>query len=319
MKKRFIFRVCVSISNMKNLPPLPALRAFEAVARLGSVVRAADELHVTHGAVSQQLRVLESHLGISLLTRQGRRLKVNEDGRVYALRLRMALAEIAEATDAMLSLPRPDELVVAVLPSFGAHWLVRRLPRFTAQYPALKLTLRAGLELVDFDVDRVDVAIRMGPGGWEGASQKELFYDQLIAVASPQFNGGNLPRTPAEILAAPMVRTVESWAPWLAAVGLSHVPVSGPVFNDSTLVVEALRQCQGVTLTRRALVHDLIAQGELVQLSDVVANYANPYWLVWPTRINGTAKLQMFSEWLVAEMAAYLQEVSVASQGVLPA
>lgn len=298
---------------MKNLPPLPALRAFEAVARLGSVVRAADELHVTHGAISQQLRVLETHLGIALLTRQGRRLKVTEDGRVYALRLRMALADIAEATDAMLSLPRPDELVVAVLPSFGAHWLVRRLPHFQAAHPGLKLTLRAGLELVDFDVDRVDVAIRMGPGGWEGASQKELFYDELIAVASPHFNGGRLPRTPADILAAPLVRTVESWAPWLAAVGQSNAVLSGPIFNDSSLVIEALRQCQGVTLTRRSLAHDLIASGELVQLSEVTTRYANPYWLVWPLRSNGTAKLQSFADWLVAEVAAYRQVVEGAT------
>ncbi len=298
---------------MKNLPPLSALRAFEAVARLGSVVRAADELHVTHGAISQQLRVLETHLGIALLTRQGRRLKVTEDGRVYALRLRMALADIADATDAMLSLPRADELVVALLPSFGAHWLVRRLPRFRAAHPDLKLTLRAGLELVDFDVDRVDVAIRMGPGGWEGASQTELFYDELIAVASPHFNGGVLPHTPAEILAAPLVRTVESWAAWLTAAGQPNAALAGPIFNDSSLIIEALRQCQGVTVTRRSLVHDLISHGELVQLSDVSARYANPYWLAWPLRSNGTLKLQAFSDWLVAEVAAYRQAVEGAN------
>lgn len=294
---------------MKALPPLPALRAFEALARLGSVVRAADELHVTHGAVSQQLRVLESYLGIALLTRQGRRLKVTEDGRVYALRIRMALGDIAEATEAMLSLPRPDELVVAVLPSFGAHWLVRRLPRFYARHPALKLTLRAGLELVDFEIDRVDVAIRMGPGGWEGASQQALFHDQLIAVASPHFNGGQLPRTPAEILKAPLIRSVESWAPWLTAVGMPNVTIAGPLFNDSALIVEALRQCQGVTLTRRSLVHDLIERGELVQLSEVVTDYANPYWLVWPLRTHGAPKLQAFANWLAEEVAIYQQAI----------
>lgn len=295
---------------MKNLPPLPALRAFEAVARLGSVVRAADELHVTHGAISQQLRVLENYLGLPLLSRQGRRLKVNEDGRVYALRLRMALADIADATDAMLSLPRPDELVVALLPSFGAHWLVRRLPRFAAAHPGLKLSLRAGLELVDFTVDRVDVAIRMGPGGWEGVSQRELFHDQLIAVASPRFNGGELPRTPAELLAAPLLRSVESWAPWLAAVGLPEVELRGPVFNDSALIIEALRQCQGVTLTRRSLVHDLIQAGELVQLSEIVTDYANPYWLVWPLRSHGSAKLALFADWLVEEVRGYRQALA---------
>jgi LysR family glycine cleavage system transcriptional activator len=236
---------------MKKLPPLPALRAFEAVSRLGSVVQAADELHVTHGAVSQQLRALEDYLGFTLFVRHGRRLAITEDGRIYALRLRMALDDIASATADVLSLPRPDELIIAVLPSFGAHWLVRRLPEFAAAHPELKITLRAGLELVDFQVDRVDAAVRMGPGGWEGTSQTQLFTDTLVPVAASHFNGGRLPRTPAEIIAAPLIRSVESWSGWLAAAGLPQMNLGGPVFSDSNLVIEAVRQGQAYRSTQR--------------------------------------------------------------------
>lgn len=295
---------------MKTLPPLPALRAFEAVARLGSVVKAADELHVTHGAVSQQLRSLEEHLGLSLFQRQGKRLSITDDGRIYALRLRMALGDIASATGDVLALPRADELIIAVLPSFGAHWLVRRLPAFMAAHPEFKLTLRASLELVDFQVDRVDAAIRMGPGGWEGVSQSQLFIDELVAVAAAGFNGGNPPLTPAGIIAAPLLRSVESWSGWLSAAGLPDMPLSGPVYSDSNLVIEALRQGQGVTLTRRSLVHDLLRSGELVQLSEIAVPYQNPYWLVWPARSQGTAKLLAFSDWLGREVERYRAETA---------
>jgi len=291
---------------MKNLPPLAALRAFEAVARLGSVVKAADELHVTHGAISQQLRSLEEYLGFSLFARHGKRLAITDDGRIYALRLRMALGDIASATSDVLSLPRADELIIAVLPSFATHWLLRRLPAFMAARPHLKVTLRASLELVDFQIDRVDAAIRMGPGGWEGTSQAQLFVDELVAVAAPHFNGGRLPATPDEIVMAPLIRSVESWSNWLAAAGLPDRPLSGPVYSDSNLVIEALRQGQGVSLTRRSLVHDLLRSGELLLLSDIVVPYQNPYWLVWPMRSQGTAKMNAFGEWLSGQVGDYL-------------
>lgn len=292
-----------------TIPSFPALRAFEAVARLGSVVLAADELHVTHGAISQQLRALEEQLGLSLFNRQGKRLAITEDGRIYALRLRMALLDIESATADVLSLPRPDELIIAVLPSFGAHWLVRRLPKFCAANPSLKLNLRASLELVNFQIDRVDAAIRMGPGGWEGTSQQQLFTDELIAVAAPHFNGGRLPRTPAEIMASPLIRSVESWNSWLGAAGLPQDPLSGPIYSDSNLLVEALRQGQGISLARRSLVHDLIQTGELVMLSEITVPYQNPYWLIWPTRSHGSAKLTSFSRWLSGEVNSYREEI----------
>lgn len=294
---------------MNPLPPLPALRAFEAVARLGSVVRAADELHVTHGAISQQLRTLEEFLGFTLFQRKGRRLAINEDGLIYAMRLRVALGDIAHATADVLSLPRPDELIIAVTPSFASHWLIRRLPSFRAAHPALKLTLRAGLDIVDFRIDRVDAAIRIGPGGWENVANRRLFEDEQLIVAAPHFNGGRLPRTPMEIMRAPLICSVDSWSAWLVAAGLPDGEPHGPIYTDSNLVIEALHQGQGVTLTRRSLVHDALRAGNLAQLSEIVVPYPDPYWLIWPMRSAGTAKLAAFANWLEAVVRAYQEEV----------
>lgn len=295
---------------MQRIPPLPALRAFEAVARLGSVVKAAGELHLTHSAISHQLRALENMLGLRLFDRHGKRLTVNENGRVYAMQVRHALSDLSRATDTALAQPREDELVVGTIPSFGAHWLIPRLPHFTSAYPELKISLRAGLQVADLDAEGIDVAIRMGHGGWDRVQQRELFADRLVAVAAPHFNGGRLPRTPAEVLSAPLLLSIENWRPWQEAAGLPANALHGIHFNDSNLVLEAARLGQGVALSRLSLVHGALLDGRLVQLTKISVPYPNAYWLVWPARSAGRARVEHFGQWLDAEIAAYLANVS---------
>ncbi|MFV0664301.1 transcriptional regulator GcvA [Denitromonas sp.] len=294
---------------MQRIPPLPALRAFEAVARLGSVVKAAGELHLTHSAISHQLRSLENMLGLRLFDRHGKRLTVNENGRVYAMQVRHALSDLSRATDTALAQPREDELVVGTIPSFGAHWLIPRLPHFTSAYPGLKVSLRAGLQVADLDAEGIDVAIRMGHGGWDGVQQRELFADRLVAVAAPHFNGGRLPRTPTEVLSAPLLLSIENWRPWQEAAGLPANALHGIHFNDSNLVLEAARLGQGVALSRLSLVHGALLDGRLVQLTKISVPYPNAYWLVWPARSAGRARVEHFGQWLDAEIAAYLANV----------
>ncbi len=151
---------------MRNLPPLPALRAFEAVSRLGSMVQAAAELHVTHSAISHQIKALEEELAVLLFERQGRRLLLTEEGRIYAMQVRAAMRDLQSATEMVLNRPRPDELVISVIPSFATHWLIPRLPRFNALFPHYKMRLRAGLALDDLKTGMVDLAIRMGARQW---------------------------------------------------------------------------------------------------------------------------------------------------------
>lgn len=295
---------------MQRIPPLSALRAFEAVARLGSVVKAAAELHLTHSAISHQLRALEDTLGQQLFDRRGKRLAVNENGRVYAMQVRHALSDLSRATGSFLAQSREDELVIGTIPSFGAHWLVPRLPHFTAAYPELKISLRASLAVADLDAEGIDVAIRMGHGGWDKVQQRELFADRLVAVAAPHFNGARLPRTPAEVVAAPLLLSIENWRPWQEAAGLPADDLRGMHFNDSNLVLEAARRGQGVALSRLSLVHGALQDGALVQLTDISVPYPNAYWLVWPVRSAARPRVAQFSQWLDAEIDVYLAKVS---------
>ena len=295
---------------MSAFPPLTCLRSFEATSRLGSVTLAARELHVTHSAISQQIKVLEELVGLALFVREGRGLRVSEDGRLYALQIRKALGDIAEATRLIQAQPKTDELVVAVLPSFGCSWLVPRLPTFQALYPHIRIRLQASLSISNLHQESVDIGIRMGEGDWDGVEQRLLFHDEVIAVAAPHFNHGQLPQTPEQIVDSPIIHSTESWLPWCEAAGVEMSGErAGLCSNDSNLILEAVRLGQGIALERRSLVQDAIARGELVQLGNISVPYAYPYWLVWPPREGSHTKQQAFSQWLFKEVDSYLGQL----------
>lgn len=292
---------------MTRVPPLSALRAFEATVRLGSIVAAASELHLTHGAVSHQIKALEHLLGLALFERQGRQLVPTENGRVYALQVRHGLGDLARATERLHMQVGDDELVIGTLPSFGAHWLIARLPRLMATHPALRISLRAGLALSDPQAEGIDAAVRMGPGGWDGLHAQALFRDRLLAACAPRFNGGHLPSTAAEILDCPLLTSVENWRPWMEAAGIApHEPV-GLHFNDSNLLLEALRQGHGVALVRESLAFDALRDGRLVALSPVIVDYPTPYWLVWPPQSDSRRKFALFRQWIEEEAERYVR------------
>jgi len=296
---------------MSVIPPLSCLRSFEAVSRLSSVTLAATELHVTHSAVSQQLKVLEEMLGVTLFVREGRTLRITEDGRLYSLQVRESLKNIADATRQVKAQPKASELVVAVMPSFGFSWLLPRIGRFQARYPHITVRLQASLTVTNLAQEAVDISVRMGRGDWEQVEKQLLFHDEMVVVASPGFNGGQLPDTPAQIVASPIIFTMDSWQPWCEAAGLdTEVTRKGLCSNDSNLVLEAVRLKQGIALVRRSLVHDAIGRGELVQLSEYAVPYAYPYWLLLPDRERVEAKRQQFAEWLGEEVESYLRELS---------
>ena len=296
---------------MSSIPPITCLRSFEAVARLGSVTAAAKELHVTHSAISQQIKVLEEMIGVTLFVREGRGLRVSEDGRLYALQIRESLSGIAEATRLIKTQPKSTELVVAVLPSFGFSWLLPRLPRFQQSQPHISIRLQASLALSNLTRESVDVGIRMGKGDWDGLEQHLLFHDETLVVAAPHFNGGVLPQTPEEIISSTIIFNMESWQPWCQAAGLAlDVPRIGLCSNDSNLVLQAVRLGQGIALERRSLVDDAIKLGELVQLSPITAPYPYPYWLVLPNRERSEIKQRVFSSWLANEVDEYLNQLA---------
>jgi LysR family transcriptional regulator, glycine cleavage system transcriptional activator len=293
---------------MATIPPLAALRCFEAAARLGGITPAARELHVTHSAVSQQIRILEDLMGVALFLREPRGLRLTEEGRLYALEIRSALRDIESATRLVQARPHQSELVIATLPSFALHWLMPRLAGFRARYPNYRVRLQSSLELQDLRHGIADVGVRMGQGHWPGLAQQKLFDDELIVVAAPHFAKGCLPHTVEEIIASPLiVSTDASWSEWCRAANVAE-PATAQAFsaNDSNVVLAAVMLGQGIALERRSLVADAITRGELVQLGTTGVPYPWPYWLVWPQRETSNPKQEHFGEWIEAEAAAYL-------------
>jgi len=295
---------------MSMIPPLSSLRSFEAVARLGSVTLAAQELHVTHSAISQQLKSLEETLGVGLFIRDGRTLQVSEDGRLYALQVRETLGTLVEATRQIKTQPRAMELVVAVMPSFGHSWLLPRIDRFLERHPGFSVRLQASLTLSNLAQETIDLGVRMGRGDWPGLEKRLMFHDDLMVVAAPGFRGGDLPRTPQAIVDSRIIFTMDPWQPWCQAAGLdTEMPRSGLCSNDSNLVLEAVRLGQGIALLRRSLVQAAIGRGELVQLSEHVVPYNYPYWLVLPPRERPGVKRHLFVAWLFEEVERYQREL----------
>lgn len=295
---------------MTTIPSLTALRCFEAVARLGGVTQAARELHVTHSAVSQQIRMLEETMGVELFAREARSLRLTEEGRLYALEIRSALRDISNATRVAQAKPDEGELMIATLPSFALHWLLPRLPGFREKYPYYRIRLQTGLELQDLRQGVADVGVRMGQGHWPGLVQKKLFRDELVVVAAPHFAGGRLPRTAEEIVASPLIHGTDApWSDWCHAASVGEPATMEFSANDSNIILGSVMLGGGIALERRSLVAGAISRGDLVQLSDVCVPYPYPYWLVWPQRDVLSPQQMHFTEWLEAEAERYLESV----------
>jgi LysR family glycine cleavage system transcriptional activator len=289
----------------RRFPPLSALRPFEAAARLESFSRAADELHITHGAVSHQVRALEKHLGGPLFSRNGRRVALTAAGRVFAERVRGALEEIAQAADS-LSTRRDDRLTVSVLPSFASRWLMPRLIRFMDANPKIEVNVIATTVLANFAADEVDIAIRFGPGPWTALVCEKFLEDEYFPVASPKMNRGKLPRTPRELLRAGIIREDRDyWGAWFEKAGVpieEAVAARGPIFNDSTYALQAAARGEGIALARRSIVTEDLERGALKRLFDITVPSRERYWFVSPKETAETPKVKAFRDWVRKEL-----------------
>jgi len=284
-----------------RLPPLHALRAFEAAARLESFSRAADELHVTHGAVSHQVRALEEFLGAPLFARNGRRVVLTGDGRVFADRVRAALRDIGQAADALRRPARANRLTVSLLPSFAARWLMPRIGRFMAAHPEIAMNVHTSIAFVDFGRDEVDMAIRYGNGDWPKLEVEKFLDDEYFPVASPRFNRGRLPARPADLAQLPLITSDgEPWTPWFKAAGLKLEEPQGPIFDDANLMVQAAIDGRGIALVRRSIAEGDLAAGTLVRLFDVAITAPGSYYLVRP-RGPAPHKVLAFRAWMLEE------------------
>jgi len=292
---------------LRRLPPLNALKAFEAAARHESFTRAAEELCVTQGAVSHQVKALEVELGIKLFNRERQRLVITGAGRDYLTVVRDALDRIAVGTERLMQRQSSGVLTVSTSPDFAAKWLVHRLGRFSESHPEIDLRISATMHHVDFAREDVDLAVRHGDGNWPGHDVIRLSPEQLFAVCSPKLVAGRhrLVR-PSDVLKFPLLHLDDrkAWTRWLEAAGVADAePSQGPVLNRASMVIDAAVDGQGVALARTTLAAwDLIC-GRLVRPFKDTSRLSRTYWIVCPKATSDLPKIKLFQDWLLAEAA----------------
>jgi LysR family glycine cleavage system transcriptional activator len=287
-----------------RLPPMQALRAFEAAARTGSLTRAAELLHLTHGAISHQVKALEAEFGVRLMERAGRGIRLTDEGERFATRVRDVLADLAEAVREVSDRRSPRQLRITVLPSFAARWLLPRIGRFVSAHPEIDVDIRASLALADFRRDEVDVGIRHGAGSWPGLVAEKLMDDRYVAVCSPRLARGRLPKRPGDLARFTLLRSEgEPWKPWFEAAGLDwDEPQRGPAFSDSAHVLQAAIDGHGIALVRTSLLGNDLRSGLVVPLFNLSISTDRSYYLVYPPRLRGAPKVAAFRGWLMEEV-----------------
>jgi len=301
----------------RRLPPLNALKAFEAAARSESFTRAAQELNVTQGAVSHQVKALEATLGIKLFNRERQRLVMTEAGRDYLAVVRDALDRIAAGTERLMQRQSAGVLTISTSPDFAAKWLVYRLGRFAENHPEIDLRVSATAHQVDFAREDVDVAVRHGDGKWPGLDVVRLCAERLFPVCSPKLvSGRNRITTASDLLKFPLLRLDDwkNWTRWFAAAGVVAPVAHGPVLNRTSMLIDAAVGGQGVALARTALAAWDLINGRLVRPVDVSLKMSNTYWIVCPKATSSVPKIATFRKWLLAEAtedARRLKEFSV--------
>jgi LysR family glycine cleavage system transcriptional activator len=278
----------------RSLPPLNALRSFEAAARHQSFTRAADELCVTQGAVSHQVKALEAELGLKLFNRERQRLVITDAGHDYLAVVRDAFDRIALGTDRLLQRLHSGVITVSTSPDFAAKWLVSRLGRFAETHPQIEL--------------KVSATMHHGAGNWAGLDAVNLRSEELFPVCSPA-----LPRsrcgihTPEDVLQFPLLHLNDrrDWSRWLEAAGASGEGfLHGPILNHASLLIDAAIDGQGIALARTALAAADLINGRLVRLFQTVLPLRNTYWIVCPKAASALPKIIAFRDWLLAEAAA---------------
>ncbi|HZO44298.1 MAG TPA: transcriptional regulator GcvA [Xanthobacteraceae bacterium] len=302
----------------RRLPPLNALRAFEAAARSESFTRAAEELCVTKGAVSHQVKGLETSLGIKLFIRERHRLIMTEAGREYLADVRDALDRIAIATQRLVQRQTSGTLTVSTSPDLAAKWLVHRLDRFGAAHPEIDLRVSATMHHVDFAREEVDLAIRHGDGNWAGLSVVRLCSERLFPVCSPKLvSGRNRITKASDLLKFPLLR-LDDWKTWsrlLDAAGAADPVAHGPVLDQASMLIEAAVDGQGVALARTTLAAWDLINGRLVRPIDVSLSVAKTYWIVCPKATSALPKIARFREWLLAEAADDIRRLKALRSG----
>lgn len=288
----------------RYLPPIPALMALEAVARLGTASAAAEELSLTQGAISRALQGLETQLGVTVIRRERQRLHLTAAGQDYVEKVRQALNLLASASITLRANPTGGSLNLAILPAFGMHWLAPRLARFAQSHPEVTVNLSTRLRPFDFAGSAFDAAIHYGRQDWPGVDYLKLMDEEVIAVAAPGLCG---PLARAEdVLRHPLLQ-LESrtgdWGRWLAHHGLPGLRPPGMLFDQFATLIQGAIHGMGLALVPTFLIQRELAESRLIPVHGGPVAALGSYWLVWPRADTTRGPLVSFRHWLTTEVA----------------
>ena len=300
---------------MRRLPPLNSIRAFEATARHLSFSRAADELNVTPGAVSQQVKVLEDYLNLKLFKRKNRLILLTDEAQMCLPLLSDGLDKLAQGIDTIREQSDDKPLTITVSPTFASRWLMPRLTSFHKHFPEIDVRIDASNMLVDLVNDDIDVGIRFGDGDYPGLEAEYLFSQSVIPVCHPDLiQGENKLQTPNDLKNHTLLHSHDDfffsdnthidWEMWLATVGAEGVdPGHGLHFSQHNLLIEAAMRGQGVALVGSVTVSNDLASGELVKpFEDSDIPLSPSYYLVYSNTKARLTRIKIFRQWLLEEI-----------------
>lgn len=301
------------MSGPDRNPSLQSLRAFEAAARHGSFLRAAEELHVTSTAISHQVRALEDRLGVALFHRRSRGVDLTAAGSALAITVTQAFRDIAAGVENVRRRGNSSEVRIACSPSLAAKWLVPRLGSFRTRHPDVEIRLVASSMLVDLLAGEADMALRHGAGPVPGCRVESLLKATVVPVCSPTMRGrSGIPKSKQDLAhhvllhdSSGDVGRLPSWAEWLGAHGVTGVDARrGPRFNNSHLVVDAALSGEGVGLAVAALAERELLSGRLIAPFGCPMAASTCYRLIVPTGRRLAAPVKKLSTWLKHEARA---------------
>jgi LysR family glycine cleavage system transcriptional activator len=293
--------------------PLHTLPTFRAVAARANLRAAAEELHLTHSAVSQQIKLLEQQIGFPLFDRRGRRVVLNAAGAALLRAVEPALAQLNEGLRAAAAAAggSAQRVRITLLSSFAQRWLLPRIGRWRERHPDIGLELHTSQVLVDLPREGFHAALRQGDGQWRGLQTLCLTDSPFIAVGSPEAARRLRGRDAAALADEPLLGNIAMWQRWFALQGVRARVNPVAAFNDAGLMLQAVEQNLGLALCREILAADALRDGRLVRLSPTVidAGLGDAYWLAFPPALADWPPLQALRQWLIDELAASQREL----------
>lgn len=305
-------------TTSERIPALQSLRALEASVRLRSLTRAAEELGVTPSAITQHVRAVETWVGTPLFRRTGRHIIPTDAAEAAMSSLREGFDRIVEGAQLLKGAERKGRVIsISTTPAFAAKWLLPRLDRFRAQNPQIEVWVSSDMKLIDFSTADIDLAIRYGPGGYDGLIAEQILAEAVTPMAAPDLAAELAVTAPADLLQARLLHDTSSdgdpscpsWRNWFRSRGVDDLrTLDGPRYSDASLVIDEAIAGKGVALVKRSLADRDIQSGRLTPLLPDVTPVKFVYWLVWPRGRTLLPPVRAFIAWIKAEALGDIAE-----------